>query len=32
MHPYDVPEIIAVPISAGSKDYLNWVGENICTD
>ncbi|WP_419600102.1 divalent-cation tolerance protein CutA [Thiolapillus sp.] len=32
LHPYDVPEIIAVPISAGSKDYLNWVGENICTD
>jgi len=32
LHPYDVPEIIAMPISAGSKDYLDWVGENICTD
>ncbi|WP_457667305.1 divalent-cation tolerance protein CutA [Thiolapillus sp.] len=32
LHPYDVPEIIAMPICAGSKDYLDWVGENICTD
>jgi periplasmic divalent cation tolerance protein len=24
-HPYDVPEIIAVPIIGGSDDYLNWV-------
>lgn len=32
LHPYDVPEIIALPVMAGSIDYLNWVGENICTD
>lgn len=32
LHPYDVPEIIAMPIVAGSKDYLSWVGENVCTD
>ncbi len=32
LHPYDVPEIIALPVMAGSKDYLNWVGENVCTD
>lgn len=25
LHPYDVPEIIAVPITAGSADYLSWV-------
>lgn len=24
-HPYQVPEIIAVPIVAGSTDYLQWV-------
>lgn len=27
-HSYDVPEIIALPIIGGSKDYLNWVKEN----
>lgn len=32
LHPYDVPEIIAMPIVAGSKDYLEWVGENVCVD
>lgn len=25
MHPYQVPEIIAVPISLGSADYLKWL-------
>lgn len=24
-HPYEVPEIIAIPISAGNKDYLDWL-------
>lgn len=24
-HPYEVPEIIAVPVSGGSADYLNWL-------
>ncbi len=28
-HPYDVPEIIAVPITAGSTEYLNWIGEMV---
>ncbi len=27
LHPYEVPEIIALPIIMGSKSYLNWVGE-----
>ncbi len=27
MHPYDVPEIIALPIQMGSKDYLDWIDE-----
>ncbi len=25
LHPYNVPEIIALPIITGSKDYLDWV-------
>lgn len=24
-HPYDVPEIIAVPVERGSADYLQWI-------
>ena len=31
-HPYEVPEIIAIPIQQGSMDYLNWIRENTCTD
>jgi len=27
VHPYDVPEIIALPLAAGSKDYLDWIQE-----
>ncbi|BAO42966.1 divalent-cation tolerance protein CutA [Thiolapillus brandeum] len=32
LHPYDLPEIIALPLARGNKRYLNWVGENLCTD
>jgi periplasmic divalent cation tolerance protein len=27
LHSYTVPEIIAVPITEGSKDYLTWLDE-----
>ena len=27
MHPYDVPEIVALPIVSGSRDYLEWLGQ-----
>ena len=27
VHPYDVPEIIALPIIMGSEDYLGWMRE-----
>jgi periplasmic divalent cation tolerance protein len=27
MHPYDVPEFIALPIAAGSAAYLAWLEE-----
>ncbi|MGX2041161.1 divalent-cation tolerance protein CutA [Methylocaldum sp. MU1018] len=26
-HPYELPEIIAVPILRGSTAYLDWIGE-----
>lgn len=25
LHPYEVPEIVAVPIVAGSQSYLDWL-------
>jgi len=25
MHPYDVPEIVAMPVTAGLPAYLDWV-------
>ena len=29
LHSYEVPEIIALPIVAGNKEYLRWIDE--CT-
>jgi periplasmic divalent cation tolerance protein len=29
LHPYEVPEIIAVPILAGSDRYLQWIGSEV---
>ena len=28
-HPYDVPEIIALPIAAGHPPYVRWVVESV---
>lgn len=28
-HPYEVPEILAVPVAAGSADYLRWLDGEI---
>jgi periplasmic divalent cation tolerance protein len=28
LHPYEVPEIIFVPISSGLPEYLHWVTES----
>jgi periplasmic divalent cation tolerance protein len=25
LHPYSVPEIVAIPVAAGCLDYLAWV-------
>ena len=27
LHPYEVPEILAVPVVAGSEGYLKWLRE-----
>jgi len=29
LHSYDEPELIATPIVAGSKGYLDWLGESL---
>lgn len=29
LHDYEVPEIVAVPIVAGSKSYLNWMSDSL---
>jgi periplasmic divalent cation tolerance protein len=29
LHSYQVPEIIALPIERGSRDYMMWLGESI---
>jgi len=31
LHPYDLPEIIAVPIGPGLPEYLRWVQEQACS-
>jgi periplasmic divalent cation tolerance protein len=29
LHSYQVPEIIALPIERGSRDYLSWVSHSV---
>ena len=29
IHPYEEPEILAVPIRAGSRGYLNWLDREL---
>jgi periplasmic divalent cation tolerance protein len=29
LHSYEVPEVIALPIVAGSQPYLNWMAEQV---
>jgi periplasmic divalent cation tolerance protein len=29
LHSYEEPEIVATPIVAGSKGYLDWIGTNV---
>jgi periplasmic divalent cation tolerance protein len=32
VHPYDEPEIIAVPVVAGSQSYLDWIASETTTE
>ena len=27
VHPYDMPEIIAIPLVGGSDEYLKWIDD-----
>ena len=29
LHPYEVPEIVQIPVTDGWPDYLAWVGESV---
>ena len=29
LHSYTVPEVIALPVSGGNKDYLSWIDESV---
>ena len=29
LHPYDLPELVVVPISGGNEAYLQWVREGV---
>ncbi|MBW8059884.1 MAG: divalent-cation tolerance protein CutA [Solirubrobacterales bacterium] len=31
VHSYQEPEIVAIPILAGSKGYLDWISDNVRT-
>jgi periplasmic divalent cation tolerance protein len=31
MHTYKLPEVIALPVSAGDPDYLRWLSEQVAT-
>src|SRR5215510_2279201 len=30
-HPYQTPELVALPVEAGSDDYLNWLAAAVKT-
>lgn len=29
LHPYELPELIAIPVCAGAETYLAWVRDNV---
>jgi len=31
-HPYDEPEVLALPVGGGSAGYLGWIGEQVAED
>ncbi len=32
LHPYEIPEIIAIPVVMGSPEYLAWLGSAVTSD
>ncbi|MEW6348377.1 MAG: divalent-cation tolerance protein CutA [Thermodesulfobacteriota bacterium] len=30
MHPYEVPEVVAIDIAQGLPDYLSWIEDSTC--
>jgi periplasmic divalent cation tolerance protein len=29
LHPYELPEVIALPIALGAERYLDWIGQTV---
>jgi periplasmic divalent cation tolerance protein len=29
LHPYEVPEVLALPVERGSESYLTWVSQSV---
>ncbi len=29
IHPYELPEIVALPITRGSREYLSWISQEV---
>lgn len=29
IHPYEVPELLALPVARGAEPYLNWVSDSV---
>jgi periplasmic divalent cation tolerance protein len=29
LHPYEIPEVLAIPVVAGAENYLNWMALNL---
>jgi periplasmic divalent cation tolerance protein len=29
LHPYDVPEVLALPVAAGLESYMTWIAANV---
>lgn len=32
LHPYELPELVAIPISGGNEAYLEWVRRGVATE
>jgi periplasmic divalent cation tolerance protein len=32
LHPYEVPELLALPVVAGAANYLNWLAGNLLAE